>query len=177
MPNRPSSLTIVLVLIIGLLGVSNAAIFVRLGYAAGEGLPDVGLGLVMATLRLCFAGLLLAPLWYRTRNEDRPQTGAYWYVFGAGVFLAVHFASWIPAFAFTSIAASTTIATSSPIWVALILWLWRGETPGRLAMAGIGLQIDVRAMRGSSGPALLLAAAGFALLLALSAVYVAAAGA
>jgi drug/metabolite transporter (DMT)-like permease len=140
MTERPSGFRIALVLFIGLMSASTAALFVRLGYAAGEGLNAVGLGLAMATLRLCFAGLLLTPLWYKTRS-DRPQPGAYWYAFGAGIFLAIHFASWIPAFAFTSIAASTTIATSSPVWVAILLWLWRGEVPTRLTMLGIAVAI------------------------------------
>ena len=141
MTDRPSSLKIALVLFTGLMAASTAALFVRFGYAAGEGLNDVGLGLAMAALRLCFASLLLAPLWYRTRNEDRPQPGAYWFAFGAGVFLAIHFASWVPAFAFTSIAASTTIASSSPVWVAIMLWLWRGEVPSRLTTIGIAVAI------------------------------------
>jgi drug/metabolite transporter (DMT)-like permease len=141
MQGRPSNVKIALVLLTGLMAASTAALFVRLGYAAGEGLNDVGLGLAMATLRLCFASLLLLPLWYRTHNEDRPQPGAYWYALGAGVFLAIHFGSWIPAFAFTSIAASTTIATSSPVWVAIILWLWRGEIPTRLTITGIAVAI------------------------------------
>lgn len=141
MPVRPSSLRIVLVLTAGVTAASTAAIFIRLGYDAGESLGDVGLGLAMAALRLFFAGLLLAPVWYRTRHEARPEQGANWFAIGAGVFLAIHFASWIPAFAFTSIAAATTIATSSPVWVAILLWLWRGEVPGRLTMAGIGVAI------------------------------------
>jgi drug/metabolite transporter (DMT)-like permease len=33
--------------------------------------------------------------------------------------------------------ASTTIVTTNPISVALILWLWRGEPPSRLAASGI----------------------------------------
>lgn len=141
MSERPSGFRIALVLFTGLMAASTAAVFVRLGYAAGEGLSDIGLGIAMATLRLCFASMLLLPLWYRTRNEDRPQQGAYRFAIGAGFFLAIHFASWVPAFAFTSIAASTTIASSSPVWVALLLWLWRGEVPGRLTMIGIAVAI------------------------------------
>ena len=139
MADRPSSLRIALVLAAGVTAASTAALFVRLGYSAGEGLSDVGLGLMMATLRLCFASILLLPLWYRTRNEDAPQPGAHWFALGAGVFLAIHFASWVPAFAFTTIAASTTIAMSAPIWVAIMLWLWRGEIPTRLTIAGIAV--------------------------------------
>jgi drug/metabolite transporter (DMT)-like permease len=141
MQDRPPKFTIVAVLLVGLMAASTAALFVRLGYAAGEGHSEIGLALAMAALRLCFASLLLAPLWHRTRNEDTPQAGAYWYALGAGVFLAIHFASWAPAFAFTSIAASTTIATSSPVWVAILLWLWRGEVPARMTVIGIAVAI------------------------------------
>ena len=139
---RPSPIKIGLVLFMGLMAASTAALFIRFGYAAGEGLNQVGLGLAMAALRLIFASMLLIPLWYRTRNEESPQPGAYWFALGAGVFLAIHFGSWIPAFAFTSIAASTTIATSSPVWVAIMLWLWKGEVPSRLTMLGITIAIS-----------------------------------
>ena len=55
----------------------------------------------------------------------------------AGIFLGVHLALWIISLAYTSIVASATIVTTNPIWVALILWFWRGETPSRLTAAGI----------------------------------------
>jgi drug/metabolite transporter (DMT)-like permease len=141
MSERPSGLTIALVLAIGVSAASTAATFVRFGYSAGEGLGDVGVGLAMAALRLCFASLILLPMWFRTRS-DRTQPGAYLYAIGAGIFLAIHFAAWVPAFAFTSIAATTTIATSSPVWVAIMLWLWRGEVPTRLTIAGIAVAIS-----------------------------------
>jgi drug/metabolite transporter (DMT)-like permease len=142
MADRPSSLKIVLVLAAGFLAASTAAIFVRLGYAAGEGFSDIGLGLMMATLRLCFVSIILIPIWYRSRADQTPQPGANWFAIGAGVFLAIHFASWVPAFAFTSIAASTTIASTAPVWVAILLWLWRGEIPTRLTVLGIAVAIS-----------------------------------
>ena len=142
MGDKPSGMRIALVLLVGVTAASTAAVFVRLGYAAGEGLNDVGVGLALAASRLTFAGLLLAPMWYRTRDEARPAPGANWYALGAGIFLAIHFASWVPAFAFTSIAATTTIATSSPVWVALMLWLWQGEVPTRMTIAGIAIAIS-----------------------------------
>jgi drug/metabolite transporter (DMT)-like permease len=138
---HPSPIKIAVVLFLGLMAASTAALFVRFGYAAGEGLNEVGLGLAMAALRLIFASLLLVPIWYRTRDDDKPQPGAYWFAIGAGVFLAIHFGSWIPAFAFTSITASTTIANSAPIWVALILWIWKGEKPSGLTAIGIAIAI------------------------------------
>jgi drug/metabolite transporter (DMT)-like permease len=51
----------------------------------------------------------------------------------------VHFATWITSLSYTSIAASTTLVTTSPIWVALLSWFWQGEKPGRLTLIGIGI--------------------------------------
>jgi drug/metabolite transporter (DMT)-like permease len=59
----------------------------------------------------------------------------------AGVFLALHFGFWITSLAYTSIAASATIVTSAPVWIALILWAWRGEVPSRLTAGGIALAL------------------------------------
>ena len=60
----------------------------------------------------------------------------------AGIFLGVHLALWIISLAYTSIVASATIVTTNPIWVALILWVWRGEKPSRLTAAGIIVAIS-----------------------------------
>jgi drug/metabolite transporter (DMT)-like permease len=61
------------------------------------------------------------------------------YAAAAGVCLAVHFATWITSLSFTSIAASTTLVTTNPVWVALLSWLWFKEKPTRLTVLGIGV--------------------------------------
>lgn len=133
--SAPSGIYIGLVLLVGIIAASTAALFIRLAYAA-EGSGSVGLGLVLGTVRLSVASLILLPAWWRIR-ETNLKPGALRYAVLAGIFLGAHLALWITSLAYTSIAASATIVTTNPIWVALILWLWRGETPSRLTVVGI----------------------------------------
>lgn len=124
-----------LVLLVGILAASTAAIFIRLAYAADGG-DSLGLGLVLAVVRLTVASLVVMPAWWGIRKTSL-EPGAVRYAVLAGIFLGAHLALWITSLAYTSIAASATIVTTNPIWVALILWLWRGESPARLTVAGI----------------------------------------
>jgi drug/metabolite transporter (DMT)-like permease len=67
--------------------------------------------------------------------------GALRYAVAAGLCLSLHFATWITSLSFTSIAASTTLVTTNPVWVALLSWLWWKEKPTRLTMAGIAVAL------------------------------------
>jgi drug/metabolite transporter (DMT)-like permease len=95
----------------------------------------------------------------------------------AGVVLALHFGLWLPSLSMTSVATSTALVTTTPIWTTLILRI-RGHRPPRLVWAGtvlavigvvlltgIDLSTDTRAL---AGDALALgagmAAAGYVLL-------------
>lgn len=139
----------------GILSASTAALFIRLAYAT-EGNGSVGLGLLLAVVRLSVASLVLLPGWWGIRKLNL-KPGALRYAVLAGIFLGAHLALWITSLAYTSIAASATIVTTNPIWVALILWLWRGETPSRLTVAGVlvafsgGALIAVGDAGGASG--------------------------
>jgi len=125
------------VIAVGVAAVSAAAIFVRFGFAAA-GSSSPGVALLLAALRLSMAALLLAPTW-RGLLRARPEPGAWRLAALAGVFLGVHFGTWITSLAYTSVAASVTIVTSNPIWVALAGWLWLGERLSRRTVSGIGL--------------------------------------
>lgn len=57
-----------------------------------------------------------------------------------GLLLGLHFATWLPSLAFTSIAASTTIVTTGPVWVALMLWA-RGRRPSSPTLLGISVAV------------------------------------
>jgi len=59
----------------------------------------------------------------------------------AGLAMGVHFATWITSLAYTSIVASTTLVTSTPIWVALIGWVFWGERPSGRTALGIAVAI------------------------------------
>ena len=136
----PSGIFVGLVLLVGVLAASTAALFIRLAYAA-EGSGSVGLGLLLAAMRLSVASLVLLPVWWGLRKAS-PERGAMGYAVLAGIFLGLHLALWIISLAYTSIVASATIVTTNPIWIALILWLWRGERPSRLTAAGIIVAIS-----------------------------------
>jgi len=126
-----------LVLVAGVLAVSSAAIFIRLANTAA-GLSGVGFSLFLSASRLTLASLLIVPAW-RNLGSHKLSPGAFHYAVGAGICLALHFAAWITSLSFTSIAASTTLVTTNPIWVALLSWLWFKEKPSRLTLLGIGI--------------------------------------
>lgn len=132
---------------IGVVAVSTAAILVRLAIA-GAGRSDVGFSLVLASVRLGMAALVLLPNW-RPLLQNAPQTSAWGLAIASGVALAIHFATWISSLAYTSIAASTTLVTTNPIWVALLAWLlWGEKLRPRLAL-GIAIAIGGGILIGS----------------------------
>jgi drug/metabolite transporter (DMT)-like permease len=143
---QPSKWRVVAVLAIGVLSVSTAAIFIRLALAAA-GTTGVGFSLVLAAARLSIAALVLAPAWRGFRQDQRleqlsePKSRVLSYSIAAGICLAFHFATWISSLSYTSIAASTALVTTNPIWVALLSWLWFREQPTRLTIAGIGMTL------------------------------------
>ena len=126
-----------LVLVAGVFAVSTAAIFIRLAIASA-GVRGVGFSLFLSASRLAIASLLLLPAW-RNLKPSQLSPGALRYAAAAGICLAVHFATWITSLSFTSIAASTTLVTTNPVWVALLCWLWFKEKLTRLTLLGIGV--------------------------------------
>lgn len=58
----------------------------------------------------------------------------------AGLLLGAHFATWIPSLRFTSVAASTALVATQPVWAALIARL-RGAHIPRQAWLGIGIAL------------------------------------
>lgn len=63
----------------------------------------------------------------------------------AGLFLAAHFAAWLPSLSMTTVAASTALVTTTPIWTALVARFSGVRLPATvwwglvLAVAGAGL--------------------------------------
>jgi len=122
---------------IAILAVSTASIFIR--FAQSEATPSI----VIAALRLTFASLLLTPI-VLTRHADdvRKFTGTQ-LLFGAlsGVFLAIHFATWITSLEYTSVASSAVFVSTGPLWVALLSPMLLNERLTRFAMSGMGLAL------------------------------------
>lgn len=124
-------------IIVAILAVSTASIFIR--FAQMDGAPS----LVIAALRLTFATLLLAPLALsRHRDEIKRLTRTEWLLaVSSGIFLAVHFATWISSLEFTSVASSVVFVSTGPLWVALLSPMLLKEHVSRTAIIGLGLAL------------------------------------
>lgn len=94
------------------------------------------MSLLIAAGRLALSGLLLSPLLLPLRKTP-PQGGALRYAALAGAMLALHFAGFITALSQTTIAAGVTLSSSSPVWIALLSWLWLRERLGPLRFAAL----------------------------------------
>ena len=132
---KPKSWKVGLILAIGVLAVSTSAIFIRLAMAAAEK-QSVGFSLFIAASRLSMAALILIPTWRKIKTNN-VTVKTYGYAIAAGICLAFHFAAWISSLAFTSIAASTTLVTSNPIWVALLSRFLFKEKLSKVTILGI----------------------------------------
>jgi drug/metabolite transporter (DMT)-like permease len=139
MSDPPSKWKVSLILAAGVLSASTAAIFIRLALEAVE-VSSVGFSLVLAASRLTLAALFLIPAWssFRTAQFQRNALG---YSIAAGCCLAVHFASWVTSLSYTSVAASTALVTTNPVWVAILSWLWFGEKPSLGTSFGIAIAL------------------------------------
>ncbi|QDZ41090.1 DMT family transporter [Euhalothece natronophila Z-M001] len=135
----PKQGRVLIILLLGVVGVSTAAIFIRLCLQV-TGESGLGFSLFIAAVRLTFASVALLPVLINQFPIPVSRQG-YQYAIGAGMTLMFHFAFWITSLSFTSIAASTTIVTTNPIWVTLLSWFWLKEKPTRFTILGIGISL------------------------------------
>jgi drug/metabolite transporter (DMT)-like permease len=88
---------------------------------------------------MILAAIILLPTWKNLKLRVKPA--AYYYAIAAGLCLAIHFATWITSLAYTSIAASTVLVTTNPIWVGLFSWWWYREKLGFWGVIGIAIAL------------------------------------
>lgn len=120
-PSKPTPLSPYLVLILGIFAVSTSATLIRLAQREAS-------SLAVAAYRLTFASILLIPFAWQKRTELRALTRRQWgLLLLSGAFLAVHFATWISSLAYTSVASSVVLVTSTPLWVGLFSPLFLKE--------------------------------------------------
>ena len=124
-------------ILVAILAVSTASIFIR--FAQNDGTPS----LVIAALRLTFATLILAPVALTKHLEEIKRFTLNEILLGAfsGIFLAVHFATWISSLEYTSVASSVVFVSTGPLWVALLSPLLLKEHLARTAIFGLGLSL------------------------------------
>lgn len=131
------------VLAAGIVSISFAAVFIRLADAPPP---------ATAALRLLFASLLLAPAALsspRTRSEILSLGREEIALLGlSGLFLALHFLSWIWSLSMTGVTSSIVFVTTSPIFIAVYSLAFGGERVSRGMWAGMALAVAGGAIMG-----------------------------
>jgi drug/metabolite transporter (DMT)-like permease len=128
-----------LVLGISVLAVSTAALLIKAAMAEGVS------AIAIAFWRMAIAGTLMAVLAGSRRGARQswrdvtPRTQVW--MIAAGFFLALHIAAWISSLAYTSVASSTALVTTNPVWLALFAWLFMQDKPDRWIWLGVGLSV------------------------------------
>lgn len=120
----------------GILFVSTASIFIRFAQAEAS-------SIVIAAGRLFIASLVLIPVaLIHSRKQIQDLSKGEWLKAGlSGIFLALHFATWITSLEFTSVASSVVLVTTTPLWVALLSPLILGESIRKLVIIGLILSV------------------------------------
>lgn len=106
----------------GILAVSTASIFIRFAQEQAS-------SLVIAAGRLSIATLVLAPfVLFRSHGEIKSiPKRRFFLIILAGLFLGLHFATWITSLEYTSVASSVVLVATAPLWVALLSPLFLKE--------------------------------------------------
>ncbi len=125
-----------LVLAVGVLGISLSSIFVRYSTAPSA---------VTAAWRLIWSVMLLAPVALGSREikqEFKTVDRKSLLMSGlSGVFLAIHFALWFESLQHTSVASSTTIVCTDVIWVSVGYCVFLKGKLGKKAMGTIAVML------------------------------------
>lgn len=137
---QPAQWQINIVLLLGIVGASSAAIWVRMASSVVVIDNRVGFSLFLAASRLILSALILFPTWNKL-NLTQINHKSFYYAIAAGASLAVHFATWITSLAYTSIAASTVLVTTNPIWVGIFSSWWYEDKLSRQNIIGIGIAL------------------------------------
>lgn len=136
------------VLILGIVGISLSAIFIRLAQA--EDVPSA----IISAGRMLIATLALTPAVLSVKNRQQlaqltPREISL--ILLAGFFLALHFIAWVTSLEYTSVLISGVLVTSSPIWVALLeVFVLKAKLP-RLVLIGLALAMFGGIIIGLSG--------------------------
>ena len=125
-----------IMIVVGILGISLSAIFVK--YSAA---PSA----VTAAFRLLWTVLFLTPvvLGKKTVRQEFRKIPKKLALLSAlsGLFLAIHFVLWFESLNHTSVASSTTIVCTEVIWVCLGFCLFLGGKLSAKALAAIAVTL------------------------------------
>jgi drug/metabolite transporter (DMT)-like permease len=135
------------VLAVGVLAASLAAIFIR--YAQADGLPS----LLIAAGRLTVSALLLTPFALRQHlpeikglsRTDLLMAGA------SGLLLALHFATWIASLEYVTVLVSVVFVATNPLWVALLEFFFLRVRIRQIVIVGLLVAVAGGILIGISG--------------------------
>jgi len=136
MPDK-RNITHTLVLLGGVMLVASASIMIRQAQQLGVPSPAIAAG------RLGLAALILSPIaLVRVRLELRGlRRREVLLGICSGVFLALHFSAWIRSLEYTSVASSSALVATNPLWIALASVLLFRQRPSALTWLGVLITI------------------------------------
>lgn len=143
-----------------LLGIAVAAVSTSAPLIRGAAAPTLAIAFWRNALALPVIGGWVAArpaerLAWRSRTREEVRLTRI-----AGLFLAAHFATWVPSLSYTSVASSVALVATQPVWAALIArrrgasisrGTWVGMAlalAGTLLLTGVDLSISGRALFG-----------------------------
>ena len=130
-PSRPKLLGILLA---ALLSISTAGPLI---VACGMDAPAIGFWRVLlaGSLQLLFAVALERGALFEIAPADLART------FLAGTMLGLHYLVWILSLEYTTVASSTVLVTTNPLWVAIGAWAFLRERPTALTWVAVAIGI------------------------------------
>jgi len=136
MQERHPAIPPTLAIAFGILAVSTAAIFIRYAQTYAP-------SLVIAAFRLGIATLVLVPIAFTRKRGELADLHPKDILLAllSGVFLALHFATWITSLEYTTVASSVVIVATMPLWVALLAPFTIKEPLTGHILVGMGLAL------------------------------------
>jgi drug/metabolite transporter (DMT)-like permease len=119
-----------IIILIGVFFISFSSILTRVSEAPS---------LAIATYRVGIASLLLAPVFFSKHIPEMKGMNRKTFILCiiSGIFLALHFASWISSIKYTSITSSTVLVNTQPVFVVLGSYLIYREKSSLRSVASI----------------------------------------
>jgi len=124
---------VALVLVVGVVAISFAAIFFKKSQPTNP--------LVASAIRLLFAATLLSPWVIRGWRRGTFDGVQVRHAAGGGLAYSVHFGAWVASLGMTSVTASVTAVTASPLLLALVGLVTGKDAPTRRLWVSLGLAV------------------------------------
>ncbi|SCY94984.1 DMT family transporter [Alkaliphilus peptidifermentans] len=131
------------ILLLGVIGISFSAILIRNATAPAS---------IIAMYRMIITFFLFIPVaLVKSRNElAKTEIKDYILCCISGIFLALHFISWITSLSYTTVASSTVLVSMQPIFTSLIAYLIFKEGLSKKGAIGMTIAIFGSAVIGIS---------------------------